>query len=243
MLMMIAALKEEIAGVKKCVSINSAIHHSGCHIFRCKQSGKEILLVQTGKGKEKAENVADGLLKEYPIDMMISFGFAGSLTPDLQVGQIVLCSPLSSTNDSPDIYHPDSYLLSRSVEIRTEPVVRQVKSVAVSQTAFRAEEKLTLVKSFQADVVEMESYWLAKIARTKKLPFLAVRAISDTLHEPMPPVERLFNSRGEPELKKAAFYSLLHPVDVPALNRLYRNSRIARKNLTDFLNQLLVKIL
>jgi len=239
MLTLIAALKEELAGLKQRMTVEDTVAENGYQIFHSRQGGKETLLVQTGTGRERAERAVRFVLEHYPARAIISFGFAGGLTPELSVGEIILCSTLCCNDGPSDSCRPDADLFSRSLQICDGSITHQGKSVTVARPAPQPEVKRALAQAFQADVVDMESYWIARIANEKGVPFLAVRAVSDTVQERLPPVERMLGSNGEPDLRKIVFYSLFHPRQLVTLTRLHRNSRIARENLTTFLSQLM----
>jgi hypothetical protein len=117
--------------------------------------------------------------------------------------------------------------------------VHKGKSVTVAQPAADPQAKRRLAQAFQADVVDMESYWIAMIASEKEVPFLAVRAVSDTFQERLPPFERMLGSDGKPDLTKIGLYAIFHPGQLANLVRFQRNSRIAGQNLTAFLSRFL----
>ena len=47
-----------------------------------------------------------------------------------------------------------------------------------------------------ATAVDMESYWIGKAAVERGLPFLSIRAISDSLTAQLPPLERFIDGDG-----------------------------------------------
>ena len=62
-----AAMKEEVAGLKRHMAIEDTVAENGCRIFHGRQGGKEALLVQTGMGRERAEKAARFVLERYPV--------------------------------------------------------------------------------------------------------------------------------------------------------------------------------
>ncbi len=237
MLTMVAALKEEITGLKAAMIIDDTVAENGYKIFHGKKASQEVLLVQTGMGRKRAEIAVRSVLERYPVSAIASFGFAGGLTPALGIGDIVLCSTLYCSSEEADPCYSGAELLSRSLQICDGMNVRQGKSVTASRPASQPEAKRALAQTFQADVVDMESYWIARIAKEKGVPFLAVRAISDTCNDSLPPVE-MFGPDGEVNRRNLFFNALFHPGQIQTLVRLQRNSRIAGENLTAFLSRL-----
>jgi hypothetical protein len=112
----------------------------------------------------------------------------------------------------------------------------------VAQAASTPEAKSALSKAFQADVVDMESYWIGRIASAREVPFLAVRAISDTLRDSLLPFSRFIDMNGKLLQQRAILYFLSHPQHLSKLFALSRSARRARKNLTAFLDYLIVKL-
>jgi adenosylhomocysteine nucleosidase len=62
-------------------------------IQRC--SLVELLLVETGMGRERAGRAARHVLSAFRIDLLVSVGFAGSLWPDFRLGQAVWARELA----------------------------------------------------------------------------------------------------------------------------------------------------
>jgi hypothetical protein len=101
------------------------------------------------------------------------------------------------------------------------------------------EAKRSLGKAFHADIVEMESYWIARMASAGQIPFMAVRAVSDLLRDSLPPFDRLLDSNARWRWKKAALYFVSSPQQLMRLPALYRNARQARRSLTTFVDRLI----
>ena len=104
------------------------------------------------------------------------------------------------------------------------------------------EAKRTLGDEFDADVVDMESYWIASVASEKNIPFLSVRTISDTVRDSLPPFDQIIDSDGKWRWQRAISYLPSHPKQLATLFVLYRNTRRARANLTCFIDQLMERL-
>ena len=76
----------------------------------------------------------------------------------------------------------------------------------------------------------MEDYWLAEAAEDAGIPFLAVRAVVDTVSLALPPY--VLGLRGHPA--RAAANVATHPWQLPALLKLRNHMRLAQKSLTRF---------
>ncbi|MDO8568451.1 MAG: hypothetical protein Q7R57_07025 [Dehalococcoidales bacterium] len=244
MIALLAAMKREVSGPKRHIAIRDSLNGEGYQVFRGEYGGKEVLLVQTGVGREKAERAAMFVLEHYPVSTLVSFGFAGALTVESRIGDIILCSTLHCNDrESKMPCHSDTGLVSESLRLLSGGVtrLRQGTSVSVALPVCEPEAKHALGRTFQADIVDMESGWLARLAGERQIPFLAVRVISDTMQEKMPPFDRIFGGRGW-RWAKAIPYFLAHPGDFWLLVRLRRKMRGAGKTMTAFLDKLVEQL-
>lgn len=221
MLALLCALRCEITGLRKQLSLSETFDWRGCHIAMGKYENKDILLAKTGVGRAKAERAAQLVLYHYPVTAVLSIGFAGALTEELEVGDIILCSRLYCANE------PHNGLGSERPLFSDTNLVSAASKSGGATTRFRygscvtspcpvlkKQAKLALGRRFNADIVDMESYWVAKAAAERRVPFMAIRAISDT-------------AKG----------SLL-----ARLLALCRDARCARRSLTSFTGCFLAKL-
>jgi len=63
----------------------------------------------------------------------------------------------------------------------------------------------------------METYWIARFAAGHGIPFLAVRAISDSASESLLPFDRFINATGAWLWKEALRYFLARPTELAIL--------------------------
>ncbi|MFC1878840.1 hypothetical protein ACFLZW_02890 [Chloroflexota bacterium] len=202
-------------------------------------TGKDILLVQTGIGKECAQGATNYILEKYPIKVIISLGFGGALAAEVNVGALVVCQKLFNgayANDN-RFCSSDPNLIAQVIKAMNGLSICLISgnALTVDHLVIRPEEKGALGKAFPAQVVDMESFWIASIANRRKIPFLAVRSISDTLGESMPPFDRFLNSKGAWLWKEALHHFLTTPGDLIELPRLFIHAQTASRSLTTFL--------
>jgi len=251
MLALIGALKEEIADLRRQMVIDESSAGQGYRIYRGKYHGKDVLLAQTGMGKENAERATEFILKQYQVTILICLGYSGALVKELEAGDIALCAILHSDDEwSPEssgIQNPvysDDDLVSMAVETQKVDGLagfHKVSSVTTANLITEPKDKLALGRAFHAEVVDMESYWIAAMASVRRIPFLSVRAISDTVEDRLPPFD-LFMDSGSLQWRRAAVYFFVRPLQLLGLFWLYRNTRLARKNLTAFIDSFTVRI-
>lgn len=251
MFALVGALKEEVADLHRHMVLEQAFTWQRCRLYKGKYEKKDVLLLQTGTGKESAEIAARFILERYPVTTLISLGFAGALTQELKVGDIIICSTLHCANglaqpdsNSGETYSSDVSLVSMLSQVMEGTGLRFScgGSVTVTRPVFRLELRRTLGQAFRADIVDMESYWIARIAAERQVPFLAVRAISDIMQDSRLPFDQILTLTGEWQWPRAIPYFILHPQHLTRLFALYRDAREARKNLTAVVNRLVVNL-
>jgi adenosylhomocysteine nucleosidase len=245
MLVILAALKQEIAAIEKSLRGKKYSNQEQFSLCYGEYNGKEVMLVITGMGRERAERAAQMVLQSNRVKLLVSLGFAGALNPELAGGDIILCSGIYCQNGNgnkmashiPGTDNGIHNLLCRALE--SEPVnFRTGEIVSVMQPMQTAEERAALRQEFNAEIVDMESYWIASIAAQRQVPFLALRAVSDTVDDSFPPIEQIVDIEGNLLPGKAALHFLSHPWHLIMLSGLYRNSVKAAKNLNEVIKRL-----
>ena len=124
--------------------------------FRGRSRGHDVIIVHTGIGPESAGRTMASVLAVTKPRMVISAGFAGGLDPALRVGD-TLSADFSS-----------GAILSRPDPIET------------------TEEKAAVFRQTGARLVDMETATIAAACGRADVRLIAVRAVSDSAHEPLP---------------------------------------------------------
>jgi adenosylhomocysteine nucleosidase len=163
-------------------------------------------------------------LRRHRPEMVISAGFAGSLTPELAQGDIVLATNLSthSVLDRLPINGIRPFILRSSAKLIDSPEDR---------TAFR--------DATGADAVDMESESIETECRAEGIPFLAIRVISDSLERPLPvPPEVLFGaSESAAGQCRLAAFLLRHPEKIGSFAQFASGTMRGRRRLAAVLAQ------
>ena len=250
MLAILGAFGQEIVDLRRQMVIEEVVAERDCRLYRGKFKNRDTLLVQTGMGKERAENATQFILERYPVTAIISLGFAGALTPELRIGDVVVCSTLycapglEQEEQRVEPCAPDANLLSLASQGPGDRATRFClgSSVTVLQLDPSPQKMQELSETFHAHIVDMESYWIARIASAQQIPFIAIRSISDTMQDGVQPFDQILASDGKLLWKKAALCFLLHPQYLMNVFTLFRNTRPAKRNLAAFISHLVTKI-
>jgi len=240
MLALMGAFGQEIAELRRQMVIEEVVAGQDCKLYRGTLENRDVVIVKTGMGRERAENAAKFTLERYPATAIVSLGFAGALAPELRIGDVVVCSTLHCADGSgeegqeagPRAADPALLSLATQGSGGSAATVRPGSCVTVLLLDADAEKMRALRDNFQADIVDMESYWIAGIASARQIPFIAVRSISDTIQRSIQPFDRILASDGTVLWKKAVLSFLLHPQYLMNTFVLFRTTRLAKRNLT-----------
>ncbi len=198
MLTVMAAIGQELRSLKRSLQAQEAFAQGACRIFHARFGPTPILLVQSGMGRENAERALNLLLTRERIGPLLSIGFAGGLAESIDCGQIVLCSSFRCEQDSgAPVCGADACLLDRAQRaFGNEPAIRTGCCLTVARPVAGLALRRRAAQTFGAEVADMESYWLARLAARHDIPFLGVRAITDTGHLELSPFDRCVGPDG-----------------------------------------------
>jgi adenosylhomocysteine nucleosidase len=192
--------------------------------------------VITGMGLANAERVADAIISKTYSSCIIS-GFAGALKSSVKLGNIVAPERVEHhANRQTEICDPD--LLVHACD---SGATRIAKLLTADHVVNTAAEKNRL--SAFAEAVDMESFAILHAARQKNIPSAVVRVISDSFDRDMPTeLDTIINPQGHVKIAGVVRYVAKHPLMVPALVRLGRDSKSAADALARFLESYINKL-
>lgn len=157
---------------------------------------------------------------------ILSCGIAGALDPRLKAGDLVL--------DAPDTRYPGEGRGSGFGDALTKflPHAHQGQIIGQDHIAATPAEKSALHAATGARAVDMESHIAARVAARHALPFAAIRTISDTAQEGLPPAALIgMNPDGSMALGRVLWSLARNPAQLPALVRTGRNAEKAFDSL------------
>jgi len=227
---LLAALSFEVSGLLARMSGAQLLQGSPFPLWQGRLAGRDLLLAQTGMGRAAGE-AALHLAEGYLIAAFVAFGFCSGLVPTLRGGDLVLAR---CVRDDGSGYYPDAALLAQAGESLSGAGIgyRLGDILAAQEPLARAGEKAEAGLRSGAIAADMESLWVGRVATQRGLPFLALRAVSDTHGQSLPrfaqrSIDETGNPRPWPMLRSLA----LHPWELVALPTLALSFRRARRNL------------
>ncbi|ABE40795.1 conserved hypothetical protein [Rhodopseudomonas palustris BisB5] len=166
---------------------------------------------------------------------VISFGVAGGLDPSLRSGDIVIATEVMAGDRRWQSEIALSDELVSSAGLGRQRVVRG-GLVGVEQVVAARDSKAALRSETGAAAVDMESHIAADFAAMAKLPFAALRVISDPANRSLPQmVSTAIKPNGDIDLRKVLRGLARHPTSIRSLvstgidfNRALRSLRGCR---------------
>jgi adenosylhomocysteine nucleosidase len=191
--------------------------------------GKHAAVIIGGIGPEAARAAAEAIIVQLSPDLLISAGVAGSLVPELHVGETIFPTTVIDTQDGSR--HETAI---HDAPLGKTPLARTV--LASYPEIAGAAQKQQLAKSYGAHAVDMEAAAVARAAQVHGLPFLAVKAISDELDFELPDMSQFIRG-GQFQTARFLPYVAIRPWLWLRVFRLARNTRIASENLCAWLRE------
>jgi len=177
---------------------------------------EKAIAVAAGIGTAPAAMASMTLIAREQPSCLVSVGFAGALRLDLKVGEVLF----------------PRTIVNVATGKRFSSYLYEAKGTIVSGRGIAGEErKRELREEFVADAIEMEAAGVASIADSCGLPFFVVKAISDEVDFPMPPMSEFVDTEGKFHTGKFVAKMLVRPKWWGPTWALARNSHVAAVEL------------
>lgn len=245
-LALVVALPEEVSGILKAGDWQRVPSSASLATYQGRVGGREAIIAVSGVGRSRAEATAREVIEEHHPDAVLSLGFAGGLTEESAVGDLVVAQAIMSIDNSqdktgvPGVSEPlasDEWLVRDALHVLASRGLKHHSGACLttSQIASDPGGKTYLAKATGALAVEMESFWIGLVCQEHNVPYLAVRAIVDTVGHRLPAyVAEYAFEVGTKSRWRQATPALLRPWRIPGLVRLGAASARARDGLTAF---------
>ncbi|MEP9412657.1 MAG: hypothetical protein HRF42_14940 [Candidatus Brocadia sp.] len=245
------ALSQEMASLKSQVNIVKKIRYAHAVFYQVEFHGFPITLVQTGIGKNISD-IIHYLSRCFRIQLMISSGFAGSVSHEVGIGDLIIGKHvLYSTQETPDgIIKIDSTLSCDASIAELAATVSKADNLkshygdimSVNKIIRQVSAKKRIGFQTSAIAVDMESFAIGERANAMGIPFVVVRAISDGADEELEIYEDMVTAGGDVNIPATVCYVLKKPHRIPYLNRLRRQTRSATNTLSIFFPNFITQI-
>lgn len=227
-----AALQWECRAVLRALRQVRRVNLGGVRCWRAADARREVLVVKTGVGIERAAAAA-AAIDAASFSALIATGCAGGLAPDLQPGDLAVATSVrlnASDHATDDALRASASSAARAAGLRMQPG-RFLCHATVLATA--AQKRAAADDG--AVAVDMESGAIAAHAAAAGVPCLAVRVVLDGADHELPIPESLMDpAAGRVRPLALAAYLATHPAAIADLRALQRMQRVASVNLERF---------
>jgi adenosylhomocysteine nucleosidase len=219
------ALPAESSEFLKRLSNKSQSDRNVLSIVRGKIGGREVEVMHTGVGEKACRERLQRFLDDQKFDLLISSGFAGALTDDLRIGDLLLAKNFSTVD-----------LGERWSSLSTLPI-HVANLLTVPALIDSREERERVAHEAGASAVDMETESIARSCVTHGIPLVALRVITDTPTQPFPaPPGILFDVQQQrTQIATLAKFFLARPMRIPGLIQFAKRVARARKTLANAL--------
>ena len=188
MLMIAAALEEELETAKSLCADITRIVSEKTKLWRAVRNNTPITFVRTGVGPTRsAPRLREALRIAKPAQILV-IGFAGALDPGLKLGSVVAVEKAIALNENPAGW--DQVRAEGEFELADCPGFHQAAAAAglsaqtgIALTSFHVlghpAHKRLLHERFRAAIVDMETAALAQVAQSEKVRLSCIRVVSD----------------------------------------------------------------
>lgn len=193
----IAAMPEELKLLVEHLEMAEKHQRLGHVYYTGRIKHHEVVLVESGIGKVMSAMSVAVLVNDFKITAVINTGSAGAVAPGLEIGDVVVADRLvyhdvdvtafgydyGQMARQPLYYEASRYLVEemKAVLEKTQQTSR-VGLIATGDSFIAGQDKIDQIKAHFPDVlaVEMEGAAIAQAAHSLGLPFMVIRAMSDT---------------------------------------------------------------
>ena len=178
-----------------------------------------LVVVCGGIGLDAARRAAEAVIARYAPERVYSAGFAGALTPELKLGDVLRPARVVNAGDGSSV------------------TLEGGEGVLVTFGAIAGpEQKKNLRAAYSAQAVDMEAAAVARAAEARGVRFGALKVISDEIDFVFPSLERFVSAAGEFSEWKFALFAAVRPWLWPRVAKLSRNSARASRVLCERLS-------
>lgn len=204
--------------------------------YACSCNGHDIMLCEAGMGFDNAARAAEAMINATQPELLMSIGFCGGISMDLIVGDVVIATAVAIVSGDEVEALPVEIpaVCSNFIAHQTAEGKRIFGGLFASTPKIMAKQRLAelLSNGHRTQVVEMESAAIAIVAVENKIPFAALRAVSDPFDEELEfSLDEFCDERMRIRIHRVLLTILRKPRIMPQLIRLARNSSIAGANM------------
>lgn len=196
-----AMVEETVPIITKLGGVVAEDNIAGVRIVQIEAGGHTVYLANSGIGEIRAALAVQLLVDLFDIEVVLNFGFVGSLTRSLLVGETVIAGravhyqfDLSAVDGTPAgeydgrgtvFFETDREIADRFLAALPSPL-RVVTVASGDKFVGDRETKKRLRDEFGADICEMELAGICLAAERNGIPVFSLKVVSDAADESAP---------------------------------------------------------
>ncbi len=231
---LIAAISQESDALLRCIGKRERTRLGPFQCYRFQLSDQNCLLITSGMGLKRAMQATYALLRAINPKFLVSFGIAGTVHADLNIGDVVVAqNTCLLEKGGPGQFWPLAALSEASWEATSQALqprgARLVYGTAI--TTRGSQVILRQPKELLNPILEMETAGIAQIALEKGIPLLSLRAVSDGPQAPIPfDLEAMIDEEDNFRIDKMIKIILRQPRILLQSRQMMQNSMKAADN-------------
>jgi len=190
------AMREEIAPLLELFGDYKVTNYAKNEYYELEYKDTQIVIAYSKIGKVFATLTATTLIEKFGCTTLLFSGVAGGINPDLEIGDLILATKLCQHDvDITAFGHPHGFIPESQVYIKSSKHLRDtalqvasnlnlpIKSgiIATGDQFIACNKRKEFISTtYQAGALEMEGAAVAVVCDALEVPFLILRAISDT---------------------------------------------------------------
>jgi len=230
----IAAISQETEALLRHIGQWKRFPFGPFRTYRFRLLERDCLLIESGMGFKRSANAARALMIVANPRFVISFGVAGAVEDDLQIGDVVLSRAACILDQGiPAQFHRLASFSDAAWQAAAQALdlrgARLYSGTAITTSG--SQIVLRQVATIEHPILEMETAGIAQVLEEKGIPLLSVRAISDCPREPIPfDLNGTTDEEGNLRLGRLIRMVMRQPKILFQSGRLLRNVKRAAAN-------------
>lgn len=197
-------------------------------------AGRRVAWVVAGAGPERAARACRLLIDGHRPGLIVSAGFAGGLAVGIERGRAV--SPLLAIRAE--------QASTPLVDVAVTGIAKAAAIITIDHVAVTAHEKQSLAETTGAELLDMETWGVARVAREAGLDCVGLRVVSDTISDELPrEMAALVKPQSSLRRLGAALRAVgRRPGAAVDMWRLWENAVVDARTLADALERLIASL-
>lgn len=196
----------------------------------------KIASVDGGMGFAKARAATQAMIETHTPRWVLSVGFSGALSPEVQCGDIVMANSIVDT-------HGQELFVDLNMAANPKSGLHVGRILTIDHIVRTVAEKQELGAQYGAIAVDLESLAVAQVCRDAKTRFMAIRVISDDLAADLPPeILSVVGATGAVRIGAALSAVWKRPGSVSDMWKLREKAHQAARRLATFLDGVVTQL-